>query len=168
MVPQNLRLGTLYPSKPWIRFLYTASLPAASSSNVYFTAPHLISPIGFKIRPFSVFLSTWCTLRWSEGPVSLSSFSRWHALLLLLYWSGTVACNLVGVRTVVQAGNQAGALALLHLVPLLCSDRASIRCRPNGNFTLFICENVLVLWLDGTRPKPCIYRRILQPYYIQL
>jgi len=52
-------------------------------------------------------------------------FSRWHALLMALYWSGTAACNIVGVSTMVQAGNRAGALAALHLIPLLFTNRPS-------------------------------------------
>ena len=54
-----------------------------------------------------------------------SPLSPWHVLLLLIYWSGTVVCNLIGVHTIVAAGNRAGALAALHLIPLLYTDRAA-------------------------------------------
>lgn len=55
---------------------------------------------------------------------SLSNpFSRWHAALMIVYWSGTAICNLVGIRSVHQAASRAGALAALHLVPLLCTNR---------------------------------------------
>ena len=54
-----------------------------------------------------------------------SSFSRWHTLLLLSYWIGTAACNLVGASTVLQIGERAGTLATLHLIPLLFSSRGS-------------------------------------------
>lgn len=52
-------------------------------------------------------------------------FSRWHAFLMVIYWSGTAACNLVGVGSIPQAGNRAGTLAALHLVPLLFTNRPS-------------------------------------------
>ncbi len=50
-------------------------------------------------------------------------FSRWHAVLMILYWSGTAACNLVGVSDIAQAGKRAGALAAAHLIPLMCTNR---------------------------------------------
>ena len=50
-------------------------------------------------------------------------FSRWHAIMIAIYWSGTVACNLVGINSFTQAGNRAGALAILNLVPLLSCNR---------------------------------------------
>ena len=50
-------------------------------------------------------------------------YSRWHALLLTIYWLGTAACNIVGVSTVTQAGNRAGAISALHLIPLFFSNR---------------------------------------------
>ncbi len=55
-----------------------------------------------------------------------SPCSRWHALLLFIYWSGTVACNIVGVNTINQAGSRAGSLATLHLIPLLFTNRLSL------------------------------------------
>jgi len=55
-----------------------------------------------------------------------SPISRWHAILMTLYWLGTAVCNVARVDTVVQAGNRAGALAVLHLVPLLCTNRAAM------------------------------------------
>jgi len=54
-----------------------------------------------------------------------SPFSRWHALLLFIYRSGTVACNIVGVNTINQAGSRAGSLTTLHLIPLLFTNRLS-------------------------------------------
>jgi len=42
--------------------------------------------------------------------------------LLMVYWLGTAACNIVGVSTTAQVG-RAGALATLHLIPLLFTDR---------------------------------------------
>ena len=50
-------------------------------------------------------------------------FSRWQAFLMIVYWSGTAVCNLIGVDNAAQAGNRAGALAVLHLIPLLCTNR---------------------------------------------
>lgn len=54
-----------------------------------------------------------------------SPLSRWHAILLLTYWSGTAVCNVVGVSTISQVGSRAGALATFHLIPLLFTGRAS-------------------------------------------
>ena len=53
-----------------------------------------------------------------------SPLSRWHALLTVIYWSGTAVCNIVGVSTIAEAGNRAGSLAALHLIPLLFASRA--------------------------------------------
>lgn len=54
-----------------------------------------------------------------------SPISRWHALLLFMYWSGTAICNVVGVDTMTQASSRAGSLATLHLIPLLFTNRLS-------------------------------------------
>ena len=52
--------------------------------------------------------------------------SPWETLLILLYWSGTAACNLVGITSFSDAGLRAAAISLCHLVPLLFSDRLCI------------------------------------------
>ena len=49
--------------------------------------------------------------------------SRWDALLTIFYWLSIAVCNVIGVRNIVQASNRAGALAVLHFIPLLCSNR---------------------------------------------
>ena len=54
----------------------------------------------------------------------LSPITRWHALLIVIYLSGTAVCNVVGVTTLAQAGNRAGSLAAVHLIPLLFANRA--------------------------------------------
>jgi len=77
----------------------------------------------------SAYISRWIQDRIYPNfvrPSRLSSpLSRWHALLLFIYWSGTVACNIVGVNTINQAGSRAGSLATLHLIPLLFTNRLS-------------------------------------------
>ena len=54
-----------------------------------------------------------------------TSFSRWSVLITIIYWLGTAVCNIVGVRTIADAGNRAGVLAALHLIPLLFANRPS-------------------------------------------
>ena len=51
--------------------------------------------------------------------------NRWRALLTLLYWLGTGACNIIGVRSLPEASNRAGTISIIHLIPLLFSDRLS-------------------------------------------
>jgi len=55
----------------------------------------------------------------------LQPFSRWRFLLLTLYWSATTACNLIGVRSLTEAGTRAGVLSTLHMIPLMFSSRLS-------------------------------------------
>lgn len=55
-----------------------------------------------------------------------SPIPRWHAILITVYWLGTAVCNLARVDTIMQAGNRAGALAVLHLIPLLYINRATM------------------------------------------
>jgi len=55
----------------------------------------------------------------------LGPLNRYSAFCIGVYWISTAACNIVGVRTLPQAGNRAGSLAVLHLVPLLFSGRLS-------------------------------------------
>lgn len=53
------------------------------------------------------------------------AITRWRAFLTLLYWLGTATCNIVGVKAVSEAGNRAGILSILYLIPLLFSSRLS-------------------------------------------
>lgn len=55
----------------------------------------------------------------------LEPITRWQSLLTLIYWLSTAVCNLVGVRTLPQAGSRAGVLSVLHLIPLLFTSRLS-------------------------------------------
>lgn len=52
-------------------------------------------------------------------------FSRWRLLLLTLYWCATTTCNLIGVRSLTEAGTRAGVLSTLHIIPLMFSSRLS-------------------------------------------
>ena len=61
-------------------------------------------------------------LLWKRHGV-LGSLSRWRFLLTIIYWSGTIVCNIAGVSTLAQAGTRAGILSTIHLIPLLFSDR---------------------------------------------
>ena len=54
-----------------------------------------------------------------------SPITRWQVLWTAVYWGLTAVCNVVGVNTVVQAGNRAGSLSVLHLIPLLFTGRLS-------------------------------------------
>ncbi|KAI9736728.1 MAG: hypothetical protein M1834_000932 [Cirrosporium novae-zelandiae] len=47
-------------------------------------------------------------------------------LLQFLYWGANVACNVIGVHTVAQAGSRAGTLATINLVPLFIASNFSV------------------------------------------
>jgi len=51
--------------------------------------------------------------------------TRLEALVHLLHWGATVACNVIGVSTTTQAGSRAGSLAIIHLIPLFFGSRLS-------------------------------------------
>ena len=55
----------------------------------------------------------------------IGSLSRWRLLLTTVYWSETAVCNVVGVRTLAQAGTRASILSTIYLIPLLFSNRLS-------------------------------------------
>ena len=45
--------------------------------------------------------------------------TRIFALLTLLHWAGTLACNLVNVSSLAQAGQRAGILSIINFAPVL-------------------------------------------------
>lgn len=49
----------------------------------------------------------------------LGPITRLELLLQACYWGGTVACNVIGIHTVAQAGSRAGTLSLINIIPLL-------------------------------------------------
>ena len=55
----------------------------------------------------------------------LGPCTYWEAFATLLHWSLTAICNLVGVRDISDFGTRAGTLSIIHLIPLLFSDRLS-------------------------------------------
>lgn len=55
----------------------------------------------------------------------LQPFNRWRLLLLTLYWSATMTCNLIGIKSLAEAGTRAGVLSTLHIIPLTFSNRLS-------------------------------------------
>ena len=74
---------------------------------IYLIFKHLIYPFLFRRRTF------------------LQPFSRWRILLLVLYWSATTVCNVIGVETLAEAGTRAGVLSTIHIIPLMFSSRLS-------------------------------------------
>ena len=56
----------------------------------------------------------------------LAPFTRWQLLWTVIYWGLTLVCNLIGVRTMSQAGTRAGSLSVLHLIPLCFAGRLSV------------------------------------------
>lgn len=48
----------------------------------------------------------------------LGPWTRCYLICQLLYWSVTLSCTSIGVRTWAQAGSRAGTLAVVQLVPL--------------------------------------------------
>lgn len=53
----------------------------------------------------------------------LGPTTRWETMLILLYWTGTAICNVIGVKSLPEAGLRAGSISVFHLIPLLLSDR---------------------------------------------
>ena len=45
--------------------------------------------------------------------------TRLFVLLTLLHWAGTLACNLVNITSLAQAGQRAGLLSVINLAPVL-------------------------------------------------
>lgn len=52
--------------------------------------------------------------------------SRYVLLLQIIYWGGTIACNIISVPTLSSAGSRAANLAVANLVPLLLTGRSSL------------------------------------------
>ena len=52
--------------------------------------------------------------------------SRLDFILQLIYWTGTLAFNIVGVNNFLDASKRAAEIAIVHLVPLLAGSRLSL------------------------------------------
>ena len=61
-----------------------------------------------------------------QNPRQFASITRWRAFWTVVYVGGTAACNFIGIKTTREAGNRAGALALLNIAPLLTVDRLNL------------------------------------------
>lgn len=55
----------------------------------------------------------------------LPSMTRLRFTLLLIYWTDTAICNVVGVRTISQADSRAEVLFTINLISLFFADRLS-------------------------------------------
>lgn len=58
-----------------------------------------------------------------QTPSFFGPTTRWETILILLYWTGTAVCNVIGVKSLPEAGLRAGSISVFHLIPLLLSDR---------------------------------------------
>lgn len=61
------------------------------------------------------------------GPIT-----RTQLLLLLFHWVGTAACNVVGTQSRSHIASRAGALAVLHFLPLFLGNRLSLSANLMG------------------------------------
>ena len=55
----------------------------------------------------------------------LSPITRLRFLLTLFYWIATAACNIIGVKSISEAGKRAATISIIHFVPLLLTDHSS-------------------------------------------
>ena len=55
-----------------------------------------------------------------------SPMTLWFLIFTILYWSGTAACNIIGVTTLLQASNRAGLLSVIKLAPLITFNRLGL------------------------------------------
>jgi hypothetical protein len=53
-------------------------------------------------------------------------FSYLQVFFFVAYISGTLLCNVFGVSSLSQIGRRSASLALLHLIPCLCSPHLSL------------------------------------------
>ena len=89
-------------------FLYQASANIVSwvqRRTIFYIFKYLIYPVFFKRH------------------LLLGPTSRWQTILMVLYWAGTAVCNVIGVKSLSEAGLRAGSISVFHLIPLLLSDR---------------------------------------------
>lgn len=91
-------------------FAYRASLGISDIVRSRLAAlilKHLIYPFVFRRQRF------------------LPPVTRLHILTQVLYWSGTVVCNFIGISDFPEASSRAGTLAIFHFIPLMLGSRLS-------------------------------------------
>ena len=58
---------------------------------------------------------------WFSPPIT-----RWTMMTTLLYWLGTLACNLIGVQDLSSAVTRTGLISVFNLVPLISFQRIAL------------------------------------------